>query len=74
MAKKINMFSRVIYWVVGLTGVSALLWAVFNITEFSQMPFFANVMYLILTIGGLNWLVVAITGKRTKDLFGLLGL
>lgn len=74
MAKKMSMFARLIYLLVGVAGVSSLVWFVSNLDKQAEMGFWGVVAFIILVIGGVNWLIVAITGKRSKDLFGLLKL
>ena len=75
MAKKeIKPITRVIY---GLVGISAAIggWAI--ATGFKAAlaaGWFPFTTGALLTIGGLNWGVVAITNDRNKDIFGLLKL
>jgi len=71
MAKKnMGKFSRWVYGVVGIAGGYSLVWLIMN--GFSGMGFLASLSYVLLTVGGVNWGLVAITGDRDKDLFGLL--
>ena len=65
---------RVIYGVVGLTAVYTLFWMFFKWAIFMSMPMGAIFSYVVLTIGGLNWLPVAFTGDGNKDLLHLVGL
>lgn len=74
MAKKMNKLSRTVYALVGFTGLGSLLWALFSWSVFINMPFWSIVAFIIAVIGGVNWGIVALTGDRNKDLFGLLGL
>ena len=71
---KMNMISRVVYSLVGITGVGSAVWAVTNLDKFLGMGGLSIAAFSIAVIGGVNWGIVAITGNRDKDLFGLLGL
>lgn len=75
MAKKMNWFSRTVYSLVGVAGGYSLIWMLASWQSFwGSMPLVANLAVILLTVGGLNWGIVAITGDCKKDLFGLLGL
>jgi len=62
---------RVVYGLVGIAGISSLVWMFMSWSEFWSMGFLPVILIILLIIGGLNWGIVAITGK--KDLLGLLG-
>lgn len=74
MKKKISLLARIIYAIVGITGVGSLLWALFHWETFTSMPFWSIIAFTIAVIGSVNWGIVAISNDRKKDLFGLLGL
>lgn len=58
---------RWVYALVGITGVYALVYFFMTLnTFFSTMGILPGIAYLLLTIGGINWLVKAIF---KKDLF-----
>lgn len=71
---KMNKFVRWLYGVIGLVGVGTLFWVFGNLDQFKTMGWFANLSFVIGVVAMVNWGVVAITGKRDKDLFGLLML
>lgn len=71
MAKKMKLISKIVYSLVGLSAVASAIWA-FTFEDFLNMPLWSIIAIILLIIGGLNWGIVAITGDRTKDLFGLL--
>lgn len=74
MDKNLSGFTRVVFALVGVTGLGSFLWALFSWSTFVTMPFWSIVAFVVAVIGCLNWGIVAVTGNRTKDLFGLLGL
>jgi uncharacterized membrane protein YuzA (DUF378 family) len=63
---------RTIYGVVGIVGVGTAAWAGFNWATFTDMGIWGITSFSLLTIGGINWGVVSLTGN--KDLFQLIGL
>lgn len=65
--------ARVVYGAVGISAVVSLIWML-TFAGFWDMPMWSIVAIILLIVGGLNWGIVAITGKRSKDLFGLLKL
>lgn len=69
-----KLVSRIVYSLVGITGVSSAIWAGMNPSTFLGMSGLSIAAFSIAVIGGVNWGIVAITGNRDKDLFGLLGL
>ena len=72
MARKMNIVVRLIYALVGVSGIWSLLWAFMNWAEFSDMTLLSRIAFMLLVIGGINWGIVSITGKRNKDLFGMI--
>jgi len=65
--------ARIIYGLVGLAGLFGLGFILFGGSTFWGMPIKEILTIILLTIGGVNWGIVAITGKREKDLLQLLG-
>ena len=61
-------FSRLIYFLVGLSAVVSTIWAV-TFNDFLAMPLWSIIAIILLIVGGLNWLIVFATGDREKDLF-----
>jgi uncharacterized membrane protein YuzA (DUF378 family) len=64
------MIKRVVYGLIGVAGVGSLWWMLSSWSEFWSMGWFTSIAIMLLIIGGLNWGIVAVTGK--KDLFDLL--
>lgn len=59
----------IVYAIVGLTALISLIWAIYSVVQggfYLKMGFWGSIGFWILTIGGLNWGVKAISGK---DLF-----
>lgn len=64
---KLQKFGRIVYSLVGLTGLIALIYMIFNLsTFFTTMGFWGALGYIVLMIGGLNWGIKSIFNK---DLF-----
>ena len=74
MAKKMSMFARLVYFLVGVSGTGALFWFFTNFDKQADMGLLGTIAFILLAVGGVNWLVVSLTGKRNMDLFGLLKL
>ncbi len=65
--KLIQKIARIIYSIIGITGVLALLFLVISFSSFfPTMGLFGSLGYILLMIGGINWGIKAIFGK---DLF-----
>lgn len=71
---KIKWLSRLVYWLVGLSGIYALIFMVMSWSVFVEMGILNILAYILVMIGAINWLIVGIAGDRNKDLFGLLKL
>lgn len=71
---KMSMLARLVYGIVGLTGLGSLIWAIMFWGTFLEMPFWSIFAFILCVIGSLNWGIVAVTRDRKKDLFGLLGI
>jgi uncharacterized membrane protein YuzA (DUF378 family) len=69
-----NVIARTIYGLVGVASAASIIAFVYDFNAFKVMGLFNQIIISLLIIGGLNWLIVALTGDRDKDLFGLLGL
>lgn len=70
-----DMLSRIVYGLVGTAAVaSVIIFVTDNFNAFKVMDITSQIIISLLVIGGLNWGIVALTGDRDKDLFGLLGL
>jgi uncharacterized membrane protein YuzA (DUF378 family) len=65
--KNWQKIGRIVYLLVGATGVYSLVYFLITINSFfDTMGIIPGIAYLLLTIGGLNWLV---KGIFNKDLF-----
>ena len=71
--KKASMFARVVYALAGIDGLILLGDAIFG-WNLMVSPVGKWVLGIVGIVALINWLPVAITGKRNKDLFGLIGL
>jgi uncharacterized membrane protein YuzA (DUF378 family) len=64
-----NNFGRIVYGIVGITGLSSAIWAGIKISQnsfFSTMGTYGTIGFIILTIGGINW---GIKSLFNKDIF-----
>lgn len=69
---KMSTTRRTIYSSVGISGLFGLWFIIFGGTNFWSMSILQITAIMLLTIGGLNWGVVALT--KNKDLLQLLNL
>jgi len=71
---KMKNLSRIVYGLVGVSSLFALYFMFSGWSNFwSTMGTMSAIAFILLTIGGLNWGIVAISGNRDNDLFGFLG-
>lgn len=66
---KWKKFGKIVYGLVGVTGLATLVWIILKIVEgtfFSTMGLFGSVGTILLAVGGFNWLFHAF---GSKDLF-----
>jgi uncharacterized membrane protein YuzA (DUF378 family) len=68
-----SIFARIVYGLVGLSAVLSVDKIRVNWTQFvTTMTTYELILISLLLIGGLNWLIVAISGDRNVDLFGII--
>lgn len=66
---KFSVLKRLVFGLVGVAGVYGFIFLFSHWNFFwSGMPVIGAIAYILLCIGGLNWLVVALTGVGEKDL------
>lgn len=69
-----GVIKRIIYAAATVSGLTAILWAIFNFGEFSDMALWTQLVYAVTAIASVNWAPQVFTGDRRKDLLAYIGL
>lgn len=69
---RMKLWNRIIYGAVGVAGIGTLWWLIQDWATYVNMGLWTSIGIVLLTIGGINWGIVAISGKKSEDLFGLI--